>query len=242
MTVAVIIQARMGSTRLPGKVMKRLADHTVLGHVITRCQEMPLVDHIIVATTVSEEDTAICIEAKKYGVTCYRGSEENVLSRYYEAAAMVEADIIVRITSDCPLLDPEISNSVIEYFMSSDYDYVSSGLSQTFPRGLDTEVFSFKALKTAYNNAQEAFEKEHVTPYIYLHPQIFKVSSFSNATDQSRYRLTLDTEQDWDLIFKVYQQLYKGKSFGINAVLKLFEQYPSLSLINKDVQQKKLGE
>lgn len=242
MTVAVIIQARMGSTRLPGKVMKKLIDQTVLGHVITRCKAMPLVDKIIIATTTLAEDEVICREAESYGVSYYRGSEQDVLSRYYEAAKIFEADTVVRITSDCPLLDPDISNAVIEHLLNSEFDYVSSGLSRTFPRGLDTEVFSFNALEEAYHNSKELFEKEHVTPYIYLHPEKFKTKPFYYNNNQSHLRLTLDTEQDWILISEVYNRLYQGKVFGLGPILGLFKKEPELILINKDVEQKKLGE
>ncbi|WP_172257162.1 cytidylyltransferase domain-containing protein [Saccharibacillus deserti] len=242
MRVTAIIQARMGSTRLPGKVMKKLGDRTVLGHVINRCQAIPSVTQVIVATTTSAEDSVICEEAEMYGVPYYKGSEENVLSRYYEAAKTFQAEVVVRITSDCPLLDPQISHTVIEEFLKSGCDYASSGLSETFPRGMDTEVFSFEALEESYQHASESFEKEHVTPYIYLHPDRFKLKSFSNGKDLSGYRLTLDTEEDWNLISKIYNELYQGEIFGLPAVLKLFAQYPKLPLMNKDIKQKKLGE
>lgn len=242
MKIAAIIQARMGSTRLPGKVMKTLGDRTVIGHVIDRCRAIPSVTKVIVATTTSHEDDMICKEAERYGVSYYKGSEENVLSRYYEAAKISQADVIVRITSDCPLLDPQISNKVIEEFLRSGCDYVSSGLSETFPRGMDTEVFSFEALEESYFKATESFEKEHVTPYIYLHPDRFELQSFSNDTDLSGYRLTLDTEEDWSLISRIYDELYHGEIFGLPAVLELFARYPEFPLINKDVIQKKLGE
>ncbi|MEJ8305964.1 glycosyltransferase family protein, partial [Saccharibacillus sacchari] len=190
MQIVAIIQARMGSTRLPGKVMKMLGDRTVLGHVINRCKAIPLVTQVIVATTAAEEDDILCKEAELYGVSYYRGSENNVLSRYYEAAKMAKAEVVVRVTSDCPLLDPQISNSVIKHFLRSECDYASNSLSKTFPRGLDTEVFSFKVLERAYQNAELSFEKEHVTPYLYLHPELFNVEAYYNEKNQSQYRLT----------------------------------------------------
>jgi len=242
MTVAVIIQARTGSTRLPGKVMKRLMDRTVLGHVITRCLAMPLVEKVIIATTALAEDDVICREAENYGVSYYRGSTEDVLSRYYEAAQVVEANTIVRITSDCPLLDPNISNAVVEKFLQKKCDYMSTGLSGTFPRGLDTEVFSFAALELAYQKAVLPYEKEHVTPYLYLHPELFQLEAYHNELNQSQYRLTLDTEEDWELISTVYSRLYSGEVFELPSVLELFKNEPALPLINEAVRQKKLGE
>lgn len=242
MKVTVIIQARMGSTRLPGKVMKRLLDRTVLGHVITRCQAIPSVNEVIVATTELDEDLLICREADKFGIPYYRGSKDNVLSRYYEAAKAANSDIVVRITSDCPLLDPRISDSVIQHFLEGNFEYSSSGLSNTFPRGLDTEVFTFHTLEQAFYKATQCYEREHVTPYIYQNPEKFRIHQFSNATNESQYRLTLDTNEDWQLISRIYEELYKGDLFYWHDVRSLLEREPGLVLINSEVKQKMLGE
>lgn len=240
--ITAIIQARMGSTRLPGKVMKMLGDRTVLGHVITRCKAILSIDQIIVATTVEEEDVKICEEALRYGVAVYRGSKDHVLSRYYEAAKQANADAVVRITSDCPLLDPLISDKVIQCFLNHDYDYVSSGLSGTFPRGLDTEVFSFNSLEQTFEQATKEYEFEHVTPYIYQHQEQFKVHAFTNKLDQSKYRLTLDTDEDWRLISRIYDELYHGSVFYWEDIRELLEKKPELIKINSSVHQKRLGE
>lgn len=242
MNVTVIIQARMGSTRLPGKVMKMLRDRTVLGHVITRCKAIASVNQVILATTILEEDDVLVEEALNYKVGVFRGSVDNVLSRYYEAAKKANSDIVVRITADCPLIDPIVSNEVIKFFLSNNYDYVSSGLSGTFPRGLDTEVFTFKALEKSYKEASMDFEFEHVTPYIYRNLDLFKVYAYRNYSNQSNYRLTLDTEEDFQLISKVYEELYKGGIFFVKDILALFERNPGLALLNAEVKQKKLGE
>ncbi|GGH33073.1 cytidylyltransferase domain-containing protein [Paenibacillus segetis] len=242
MNITAIIQARMGSTRLPGKVMKQLVDRTVLGHVITRCQAIPSINKIVVATTTLDEDKEICDEALNYGVSVYRGSKDDVLNRYYEAATREQSDVVVRITSDCPLLDPKVSEKVILHFLMNDYDYVSSGLSRTFPRGLDTEVFTFEALEQAHEQATKDYEFEHVTPYIYQNPEQFKVHAFSNHLDQSRYRLTLDTYEDWQLISKIYDALYNGDIFYWKNMLELLEREPKLPQINAEVRQKELGE
>lgn len=242
MNITAVIQARMGSTRLPGKVMKRLSDRTVLGHVITRCQAIPSVSKVIVATTVLKEDIAIYEEALNYNVSAYRGSKDNVLSRYYEASREAKSDVVVRITSDCPLLDPNVSDEVIRFFLENDFDYVSTGLSGSFPRGLDTEVFTFEALEKAYREASVDYEFEHVTPYIYQHLEKFKVYAYQNLKDQSQYRLTLDTHEDWKLISNVYEELYRGDIFRLTDILELLERNPELVALNADVQQKKLGE
>ncbi|OPG94968.1 acylneuraminate cytidylyltransferase [Chryseobacterium mucoviscidosis] len=242
MRTVAIIQARMGSSRLPGKVMMNLVDRSVLGHVITRCSAIPSVDQIIVATSQLEEDLLICEEAARYGVSFYRGSEKDVLSRYYEAAKLYQADNIVRITSDCPLLDPIISDNVIQHFLDNNYDYSSSSLSATFPRGLDTEVFTFEALRNCYTHATLEYEHEHVTPYIYERPNLFNVYKYSNEQNESMYRLTLDTPQDWELISIIYKSLYNGELFHLKDILDLFHRKPYLKDINSEINQKKLGE
>ncbi|ASR45619.1 acylneuraminate cytidylyltransferase [Paenibacillus kribbensis] len=242
MNITAIIQARMGSTRLPGKVMNKLGDQTVLGHVINRVLAIPTLNQVIVATTTETEDDHICQEASHYGVNYFRGSRANVLSRYYEAAKEVKADVVVRITSDCPLLDPLISDKVITHFLDNDLDYSSSGLSGTFARGLDTEVFTFDALSRSYFHATKEYEYEHVTPYIYQHPDLFHIHAYSSSTDFSRYRLTLDTPEDWELISRIYGELYTGNIFHWNEILSLLERQPELALINAEVKQKKLGE
>lgn len=242
MNVVAIVQARVGSTRLPRKVMKKLGDHTVLGHVINRCKAIPSVDGVIVATTLLQQDNEILEEAQKYGVDVYRGSEKNVLSRYYEAALKAQADIVVRITSDCPLLDPQISNEVIVDFISKNVDYSSTGLTASFPRGLDTEVFTFSALERAFNKASKDYEFEHVTPYIYQHPNEFRIHSYANQQDHSNYRLTLDTLEDWLLISQIYNKLYRGDIFYWKDVYQLLIQQPHLIELNSHVKQKQLGE
>ena len=243
MNVVLIIQARMGSSRLPGKVMLKLFGKTVLGHVIERCRAIPSVNKVIVASTDREEDNVIADECSTYGVHCFRGSENDVLARYYWAAKDSNADTIVRITSDCPLLDPFLSNEVICQFASDvSIDYCSNDLIETFPRGLNTEVFSFKALEFAYRHASKGYEREHVTPFIYENPDKFGISTLKSGIDYSNHRWTLDTKEDWEFIHRVYEKLYTGDIFLWKDVLKLVARNPDLSLINAQVLQKKLGE
>lgn len=239
--VVAIIQARMGSTRLPGKVMKELCGRTILAHDIERVKQSKFIDEIVIATTKSKNDDVIVKETFKNEVKVYRGSEEDVLSRYYEASIENNVDIVVRITSDCPLIDPFVIDEIIKFYLENDYDLVTnagSDLSQrTYPRGLDTEVFSMDILKQAYENAKEKYQREHVTPYIYENSK--KIYYYKNEEDYSKYRWTLDTEEDFELIKEVYKNLYKGEhDFYFKDILKLFKEKPELYDVNKHVVQK----
>lgn len=246
MKTVAIIQARMGSTRLPGKVMKMLQDKTVLGHVITRVKACPLLDEVIVATTELTMDDVIVEESKKYGASFFRGSESDVLSRYYYAAKENCADIVVRVTSDCPLFDPDILTAMLRIFFEklahSEYiDYLSNGIKRTFPRGLDASIMTFSALERAFHEAAAKYEREHVTAYIYNHPEIFRIEIFTKTEDLSFHRWTLDTEEDFELISLIYQELYqKDKIFSTQLVLDLLKKSPEMVLINSEVKQKGL--
>ncbi|MGE5701491.1 MAG: cytidylyltransferase domain-containing protein [Clostridia bacterium] len=241
MLTAAIIQARMGSTRLPGKVLKQLQDHTVLGHVIRRIKQVKSINKIVIATTNLPIDDVIEQEANRYGIEVYRGSEQDVLSRYYEAALQVNAETIIRITSDCPLIDPMVTEQVIQYYSKHSYDYVSNSLARTYPRGLDTEVFSMKALQEAHQQANQIHEREHVTPYIYLRSDEFKLGHVLADEDHSSHRWTLDTEEDWQLIQEIYRELYHPDHyFTWLDVLAFLKDRPDLVALNAHVEQKKL--
>ncbi len=243
MKTIAIIQARMGSTRLPGKVMKQLCGKSVLAHVIFRVQACPLVDEVVVATTILPADDVIVDEAEKCGAKCFRGNEENVLERYYLAAKEYEADVVVRVTSDCPLFDPEVLSEMLDYFKTETsqgliIDYLSNFMNRCYPRGLDAEVFTFSALEKAYREANKPYEKEHVTPYIYEHPEIFSLYAQTWDKDFSHYRWTLDTEDDWKLIEAIYTDLYSEYNiFKIDDVLNLLEIKPNLILLNNHVNK-----
>ena len=244
MKVVAIIQARMGSTRLAGKVMMKLQNKTVLEHVIIRVRQSKLVNQIVIATTNNIEDNQIVDQAKQMSVDYFRGSEEDVLSRYYYAAKKNNADIVVRITSDCPIIDPRIIDEMLEKFIGiykkEGIDYMSNTLQQSFPRGLDVEIFTFNTLVRAYNEGKQKYEREHVTPYIYMNLDKFKVANFTNKVDHSNYRWTLDTKEDFELINIIYQKLYYNNIFLYQDVIELFNKNPYLFEINKDVQQKKI--
>lgn len=241
--IVAIIQARMGSTRLPGKVMKELCGQTVLAHVIERVKQAKEIDEIIIATTNLGRDNLIVEEAQKCEVKYYRGSEEDVLGRYYYAAKDNQADIVVRITSDCPLIDPFVIDEIIEYYLNHDYQLVTNAgiaLSQrTYPRGLDTEVFSFAVLGEAFNKAKEKYQREHVTPYIYENYD--EIHYYKNDIDYSHYRWTLDTPEDFILIKTIYEHLYKGQhNFYFDDIIELLKEHPEYIKINQDIKQKAL--
>lgn len=247
MKIVAIIQARMGSTRLPGKVMMKISGKTVLEHVITRVKQSKFINEIIIATTVKSDDDAIVEESKRLGVNYYRGSEDDVLSRYYYAAEEYNADVVIRITSDCPLIDPEILDQMICKFKNlyndNKVDYLSNTIERTFPRGLDAEIFSFKILEEAFHNAEKTYEKEHVTPYIYENPDIFKLVGYKNNIDYSDHRWTLDTPEDFEFIKKIYGSLYNNnnnKLIRFDYIINYLKLYPEYLQINSNIDQKKL--
>ena len=207
-TIAVL-QARMGSTRLPGKVMLDLLGAPLLARVIRRAQGIPGIGPVVVATTTAERDHPILDLAKHYGAEAFAGSEEDVLDRYYWAAKQFQADIIIRLTADCPLLDPGISARVVERFAQGDLDYACNTLPPTFPDGLDTEVFSFTALERAWREARLASEREHVTPYIWKNPDNFRSANVRNSVDLSALRWTVDEAGDLEFVRAVYARLFR---------------------------------
>ena len=222
--------------------MKDLMGKTVLQHVIERVQLAKSIDEIIIATTTLDQDDVVVDEAVRCGVSYFRGSENDVLARYYGAAKGNNVETVVRITSDCPLIDPFVIDDIINFFKDKEiYDIVtnaSSDLSErTYPRGLDTEVFSFQVLENAYKHAGKQYQREHVTPYIY--ENTLMKYCYKNISDYSMYRWTLDTEEDFALIKELYRNIYKGEhNFYFMDILKLFEQYPELIKINQHIEQK----
>jgi spore coat polysaccharide biosynthesis protein SpsF len=241
--IGAVIQARMGSTRLPGKVMKKLEGKSVLAHVIERVKQSNLIDEIIIATTVLDRDNIIVEEAKNCDVKFYRGSEENVLSRYYHSAKENNLDTVVRITSDCPLIDPFVIDEIIKTYKGETYKLVTNAgpnlENRTYPRGLDVEVFSFSVLEEAFEKAKKEYQLEHVTPYIYENNN--DIYYYRNKIDYSNYRWTLDEEDDLKLIEIIYNQLYNGEhNFYLKDIVELMIKNPELVEINSNVEQKKI--
>ena len=241
--IVAIIQARVGSTRLPQKILKEIAGKPLLWHVIQRLKKATLITEIIVATTTKEEDKPIIKIASDASTKTFVGSEEDVLDRYYQAAKTYKADIVVRITADCPLIDPGEVDKLVKYFLYDNFDYVSNtcpdedaGCRQTYPDGLDAEVFSFKALEHAWKDAKLLSEREHVTPYIRKHSEIFKVGYMGYIEDLSHMRWTIDYPEDLTFVREVYKLLYEqGNIFSMKDVLTLLSEHPELKNINSKI-------
>lgn len=245
MKIGAIIQARTSSSRLPRKVLKPLpfdSDVCVLQQVIRRVSNSKLIDEVIIATSINEEDQEIVDVAKKENKNFYCGSLDNVLERYYNAASQNDLDIVVRITSDCPCMDSNIIDKIIQNHIDLDADYTSNSLKESFPRGIDVEVINFDVLKRAYLEASKTYEKEHVTPFIYKsHPDEFNINIYVDDEDNSDIRITLDTPQDYSLLCCVYDNLYeKNNFFTLEDILDLFSKKPWIKSINADIIQKKV--
>lgn len=247
LSVVAIVQARFGSTRLRGKIFKNLIDQPMLKHVVNRLSYSKYINKVVVATTTETDDDQVEAYCKLNTIPCYRGSSNDVLARYFEAAKIFRANTIIRITADCPLIDPEIIDRMIETFNKLNelkfFDYLSNTIHRTFPRGLDVEIFSFNSLRKAFYHASKEYEREHVTPFIYEHSKLFRIKNYPNPKDYSFHRWTVDTEEDFKLVEEIYKALYSSKKiFLFNDILKLFEERPDLISINQNVKQKKLGD
>ena len=241
--IVAIIQARMGSTRLPGKVLMDISGGLMLARVHDRVEQSWLLDEVAVATTTLPIDNPIADYCAHHLWPCYRGSEEDVLDRYYQAALRYKADFVVRITADCPFISPMVMDRVINEFWNRqpDVDYAWNGLPwlHRYPRGLDVEVMTMEVLKEAWESATDVAEREHVTPYIRHHPERFDIyDAVCWEGDYSHMRWTVDTSKDLEFARAVYDHLEWDCSW--KEVLALLEQYPHLQEINQSVAQKKL--
>lgn len=240
--VGIISQARMTSTRLPGKVLKEINGVSLLKYHIDRTLQSSY--PLYIATTTNETDNPIVALCEEEAIPYYRGSEDHVLSRYYECAQENELDVIVRVTSDCPLIDGHYIKKGLELYLAQNNEwlYLSSGLSNTFPRGFDFEIFSFHLLKQAFNNATTKPEIEHVTPYIYLDrdPRIVK-AGFQYHQDKSSYRVTVDTTEDFELIKRLIEG-HQAHTLGVDKIVAILDEEEELVAINAHIEQKKLRE
>jgi len=236
--VIVIVQARTGSTRLPNKVLLPLNGHSVLEEVIERVKKAKLIDSIVVATTMKLSDLKIVQKSIQANVHIYCGSELDVLDRYYQASRIMKADHVVRITADCPLLDASIIDRVISTHINSNSDYSSNVSPPTFPDGLDVEVFTFASLFQAWTNAKLPSEREHVTPYIRNHAELFKQINIKADNDFSSKRWTLDNSEDYKFLTKLFQSAKKKNSLQrFTDILKILEKYPELEKINQNIER-----
>ncbi|PYX35602.1 MAG: acylneuraminate cytidylyltransferase [Acidobacteria bacterium] len=242
MRVVAIIQARMGSTRLPGKVLADLGGATVLARVVNRTRGATTVDEVEVATSIQTADDAIVKECMRLSVGCFRGDETDVLDRYYRAAQNCGAEAIVRITADCPLIEPELIDKTVNAFLDHQSDYATNSLIVTYPRGLDVEVFTWAALVRAWHEAKEFYQRVHVTPYIYQNPQLFRLFSLTSESDDSQYRWTLDTAEDLEIIRAIYVHFGNRVDFHWRDVTALMDREPDLAELNAHIRQKTLHE
>jgi spore coat polysaccharide biosynthesis protein SpsF len=201
-----------------------------------------LIDEVLVATTDRAADDVIVKECRSLSVLVSRGDENDVLDRYFRAAQLAKADVVVRITSDCPLIDPEVTDKTIAAFLEAAPDYASNALARTYPRGLDTEVMSVAALGRAWHGARKRYEREHVTPYIYEHPAEFKLLSVTDDADYSGHRWTVDTPEDLEFVRAVCARLRDNPTFLWRDVLDLLDREPELMELNRSVMQKALHE
>lgn len=239
MTTLLIVQARMTSTRLPGKVLLPLAGEPMLTRLVERLRRVQRADGIVIATTTNATDDPIAALCSQLGMPCHRGSEHDVLSRYADAARLHGADTVVRITSDCPLIDPALIDQVIAAYEEGGSDYVSNMLPPTWPYGMAVEVFSAAALAQAHAEATQAAEREHVTPFIYWHPERYRLRNVASPVDLSQHRWTVDTPEDYALVGRLFDHLMPTHPHFTQAdVLALLDQHPDWIAINQHIQQK----
>ncbi len=237
--IGIIIQARMGSTRLPSKIMLPVKGEPIFQFQINRLKKINY--PLFIATTIKDADNAVVDFAKKNNIPCYRGDEANVLSRYYECAKQFQLDLVVRITSDCPLIDAFIIDEGIKYYLQNGNKdlYLSNAIERTYPRGFDFEIFSFELLQEAYSKAEDMMDKEHVTPFIWKNKSgHVNFKHVKRTTDESKFRLTLDTKEDLELLKILIETCGADKLSG-DEIIQLMHAHPELAIINQHVEQKK---
>lgn len=241
MKTVIIVQARMTSTRLPGKVLKEVLGKPLLEYQIERLRRSKFADEIVIATTENETDQPIVNLCNQLNVAYFRGSEEDVLARYYGAATAHAADIVVRITSDCPVIDPKVCDEAIGWFLQHRHncDYLRL---EKCPRGLDIEVLSYKVLKECFQEANEQPDREHVTTFIYRrHPEWYRIKYMNFPEDLSHHRWTVDTLEDFELVKRIIEGLYQVSSyFNYQNILEFLAEHPDLQGLNSNIKQKRV--
>jgi spore coat polysaccharide biosynthesis protein SpsF len=234
-STAIVVQARMGSTRLPGKVLKDIAGRPMLSYQMERLRRVKRAERIVVATTDQPADDAVERFCRKEKIACVRGSEDDVLARYHLAIERFPTDVVVRITADCPLIDPAIVDEAIAAY---EPDYVSNMLEITYPYGMAVEVFSAQALREAHREAKDPAEREHVTPFIWRRPQRYRLKSLTMTPNLSHHRWTVDTPEDFELVSRLLKTL--KPHFTLQDVLAVLDEHPDWCAINAHVEQKAL--
>ena len=241
MKTVAIIQARMGSSRLPGKVLRTVAGEPMLAHIVERVRAAAGVDQVVVATSDRAVDESIRTFCKSRAIDCFAGDEQDVLDRFYRAAVMHGAERVIRITADCPLADPELISELIRYFEAGQFDHVgvATGAGALFleggryPDGYDAECMRMSALEKAWREATAPTDREHVTPYLWRQPKLFRLDTLKSPVDYSSLRLTVDNEDDFRLIGQIYQDLYRrDRHFLLADVIGWLEQHPDLAAMN----------
>jgi len=236
--ILAVVQARLSSTRLPGKVLRPILGRPLLQLQLERLNQSRSLDQIIVATSDQPSDRPLVQSCRDFGVDCICGSLDDVLDRYYQAARHCGAHQIVRVTGDCPLIDPVVIDQVIAQHVSGDYDYTSNVHPPTFPDGLDVEVMRFSCLEQTWRQAKLPSDREHVTPFIWRQPELFALSNVTNETDLSNLRWTVDEAEDFEFVSRVYQALYlTDPSFSTTQVLAFVAAHPELSELNKQFER-----
>ena len=231
----IIIQARTGSSRLPGKVLAKIQNKPMVWHVINRAKKVRNVNQIILVTTNNKIDKILLKIAKDNKILSFAGSETDVLDRYYKTSLEFGADPIVRITADCPLIDPLLVEKMIEFYKKNKYDFVANNIIPTFPDGLDVSIFSFFILKKAWINAKLKSEREHVVPYMIKNKQKFKIFNYKNSQDLSHLRWTIDEKEDLKFVRKIYSLMKPKTIFYTKDVLNLLRKNPSILKINSGI-------
>lgn len=241
MRTVAIVQARMRSTRLPGKVLLPILGRPMLELLVERLRRVPDIDDVVVATTDDPSCDPIVALGARVGIGCYRGSESDVLDRVLRAARWAKADLIVEITADCPLIDPPTIQRVIEAFDRGGVDYCSNVIRRTYPRGLDVQVFPLSVLEAVARLTDDPVDHEHVSLYIYQHPERFRLRNVESglAPEIADLRLTVDTPEDFELVRAIYTRLSPANSsFVLDDILALLEREPGLAALNRHIQQK----
>lgn len=241
MKTGAIVQARMTSTRLPGKIMRPVLGKPLLELLVERVRRAKGVDEVVIATTTNADDDEVESLTQRLGVGCFRGSEHDVLDRVLQAAHAFDVDLIVEITGDCPLIDFQVIDKLLEVYHANNYDYVANVLKRTYPRGLDTQVFATSVLDEVARLTDDPVDHEHVSLYIYEHPERFKLHNVESGLPEEYWdlRLTVDTPDDFELIRRIYEALYPSNpAFTIKDIGMLFQRQPELREINQHIAQK----
>jgi spore coat polysaccharide biosynthesis protein SpsF len=236
--ILAILQARVSSSRLPGKVLKPILGMPMLLRQTERLQRVRKIDRLLVATSTESSDDAIQVLCDEHGIACVRGRLNDVLDRFYQASQAFRPDHIVRLTADCPLTDPVLIDEVIDFYLKGNFDYASNSVKATYPDGLDMEIFRFSCLESAWREADMPSQREHVTSFIYQHPQRFNLGQYESDVDLSHLRWTVDEPKDFELVSMIYEALYQeNPNFSTQDILRLLDLHPEWAHWNTQHQR-----